>query len=237
MSYTEHAPPAGLAPWVECIWERYDDGIPIRVLPDGCIDVVWIQGAGAHFVGANSVAFMVALTPGAHAIGARMHPGAAAALLRDVVQPEALRDAEVGLGSLWPGDGERLDEALTAAVDPVAELRRGLLGQAARAAAPEALVSEAVRRLRASPAVRVVEVADGLGVSERQLRRRVRAGVGYGPKRLARVFRLQRALGAARAGEELAAAAFSAGYVDQAHFSGECRALAGVSPSGLLRAG
>ena len=56
-----------------------------------------------------------------------------------------------------------------------------------------------------------------LGVSERALRRRVTAAVGYGPKRLARVLRLRRALALAGAGSPLADAAYEAGYADQAH--------------------
>jgi AraC-like DNA-binding protein len=48
------------------------------------------------------------------------------------------------------------------------------------------------------------------------------------------VLRLERALGAARGGEELAQAAAGAGYADQAHFAHDCRALAGVPPSALL---
>jgi AraC-like DNA-binding protein len=55
--------------------------------------------------------------------------------------------------------------------------------------------------------------------------------VGYGPKRLGRVLRLRRALALARAGEELAAAAFCTGYTDQAHLSRDCRELAGVPPT------
>jgi AraC-like DNA-binding protein len=80
----------------------------------------------------------------------------------------------------------------------------------------------------------VTDLAARLAISERQLRRRVAAAVGYGPKRLARVFRLRRALDAAHAGDELARVAFDAGYADQAHFANECRALAGASPSALL---
>jgi len=38
----------------------------------------------------------------------------------------------------------------------------------------------------------------------------------------------------ARAGEELARVALDAGYADQAHFSGDCRELAGLPPSRLL---
>ena len=71
-------------------------------------------------------------------------------------------------------------------------------------------------------------------MSERQLRRRVSAAVGYGPKRLARVLRLGAALQAARTGRELAEVAIDAGYADQAHFANDCRALAGVPPSWLL---
>ncbi len=94
-------------------------------------------------------------------------------------------------------------------------------------------MAETARRLDAH-AVGVVTLAGELGVSERALRRRVSAGVGYGPKRLGRVLRLARALAAARAGDELGRVAFDAGYADQAHFSGDCRELAGVPPSVLL---
>ena len=77
---------------------------------------------------------------------------------------------------------------------------------ARRAAAPDPLVHAAVERLR-DPAARVETLARELDVSARQLRRRFEAAVGYGPKRLARVLRLERALARARAGDELAQAA------------------------------
>jgi len=48
------------------------------------------------------------------------------------------------------------------------------------------------------------------------------------------VLRLGRALQAARAGDELARVAYEAGYADQAHFTNDCRALAGVPPSIVL---
>jgi len=94
-------------------------------------------------------------------------------------------------------------------------------------------VRETVSRLE-RPGVEIAPMAAELGVSERQLRRRVTRAVGYGPKRLARVLRLQRAVGAARAGDELARVALDAGYADQAHFAHECRELAGVPPTALL---
>jgi transcriptional regulator GlxA family with amidase domain len=76
-----------------------------------------------------------------------------------------------------------------------------------------------------------------VGLGERQLRRRFLAGVGYGPKTLARVLRFQRLLALLRAPggpPSLAEAAIRTGYADQAHMTAECTRLAGRSPGALL---
>ncbi|MEU0737800.1 helix-turn-helix domain-containing protein, partial [Streptomyces lavendulocolor] len=54
---------------------------------------------------------------------------------------------------------------------------------------------------------------------------------GYGPKTLARVLRLQRALALVRSGLPYAVAAVEAGCADQAHLARETRALAGTTLS------
>lgn len=234
MSYREHAPPSALAPWLACTWERSaGDGLPVRVLPDGCVDVVWTEGGGTQIVGANTTAFVVSLGAGRRVVGARLRPGAAPGLLG--VAGEAVRDARVPVAEVWGSDGLRLARTLDEHADPVGGLRAALLARAARAERPDLLVDEAVARLARRGTV-VARLAGELGVSERQLRRRVSAAVGYGPKRLARVLRLERALTAARAGDELARVAVEAGYADQAHFTNDCRALAGVPPSAALAA-
>jgi methylphosphotriester-DNA--protein-cysteine methyltransferase len=81
----------------------------------------------------------------------------------------------------------------------------------------------------------VTEVARELAVSERHLRRLVSAHAGYGPKLLARILRLRRALARVGAGAELAEVAYAAGYAGQAHFSHDCSALAGVPPGRFLQ--
>jgi len=234
MSYREHAPPPALAPWVECTWERCDGGgPPVRVVPDGCIDVVWTEGAGTQVVGANTTAFLVHLPAGVRVAGVRMRPGAAPPLLG--FEGSAVRDARPEVHEVWGDEGRRLAEALDEGEDRVG-LLLAAVGRRARAAAPpDPLVGAAVARLE-NPAVGVSGIARELHVSERQLRRRVGSAVGYGPKRLARVLRLARALAAARSGEELGRVAADSGYVDQAHFANDCRTLAGVPPSGLLAA-
>lgn len=234
MTYREQAPPLALAPWVQCTWSRADGGgAPVRVVPDGCIDVVWTQGAGTQVVGPNTRAFTVALAAGTRVAGVRLHPGAAPALLG--VDAVALRDGRAAIEDVWGDDGLRLADDLDAHADRARVLLSALASRVPRSSAPDALVRAAVQRL-ASPNLSVAALATDLGVSERQLRRRFDAAVGYGPKRLARVLRLTRALDAARAGETLARVAADAGYADQAHFANDCRDLAGVAPSALLAA-
>jgi AraC-like DNA-binding protein len=231
MSYREHAPGPLLAPWLECIWERRGrPGPPLRVLPDGCIDIVWTSGAGAQLVGANTTAFLVPLTADVRVVGARMLPGCAPALLG--VAAEQVRDARMPAGDVLGDRGARLEHALDGD-EPVAALRALLQEWVGSASLPDPLVREAVLRLERRE-LAIAELAGELGVSERGLRRRVTAAVGYGPRRLARILRLGRALRAARTGDGLARVAFEAGYTDQSHFTNDCTALAGVPPSVVL---
>lgn len=102
------------------------------------------------------------------------------------------------------------------------------------------LVAAAVAWLERDPAAagRVGALGPTVGLGERQLRRRFQAGVGYGPKTLARVLRFQRLLALLRDDQggrpSLAEVAVRAGYADQAHMTAECTRLAGRSPAALV---
>jgi len=102
---------------------------------------------------------------------------------------------------------------------------------------PDPLVLEAACQLGV-PGARAEVVAASLGVSERQLRRRCQAAVGYGPRTLARVLRFRRFLSRVDAGDahDLAGLAAEVGYADQAHLSRESTRLAGVPPAALAGA-
>jgi AraC-like DNA-binding protein len=232
VSYREFPVNDALARWAECLWVRVGTGEPdgfARIVPDGCMDLLWSGRAGLVAIGPNTTAFVSPLPPGGSVLGVRLHPGAAPPLF-GLAAPELL-DGRLPARELWGDSAARLEEALHAAAD-MRERARMLVGfvsdRARGAEPPEPLVRAAVDRLER---VNVAEVAKDLAVSERHLRRLVTAGVGYGPKRLARVLRLRRALERVRAGVGLAEVAFEAGYADQAHFTNECRDLAGVSPS------
>jgi AraC-like DNA-binding protein len=236
VSYRELAVAEPLRPWAECVWLRTGGSGPdafARIVPDGCMDLLFGERAGLVAVGPNTTAFLSPLEPGDAVLGVRLHPGAGAPVLG--ATGAALLDARVPARELFGDTGARLEEALRAVPDLGVRARRlaGFVAGRARAAArPDPLVRAAARRVGVAP---VTDVAGDLGVSERHLRRLVSEQVGYGPKRLGRVLRLRAAIARVRAGAELAEAAFEAGYADQAHFTNECRALAGVAPGRFVR--
>lgn len=233
MSYREHRVDGGLGRWVECVWERVGPERPDgyeRIVPDGCMDLIWSERAGVTVVGPNTTAFLAPLRPGASAVGVRLHPGAAPPLFG--VPAPALRDGRLPASDVWGEAGKRLEEAAASTAERASLLIAFLASRAQQAADPDPLVRAATARLERAP---VAEVAEQLAVSERQLRRLVSSEVGYGPKRLGRVLRLRRALARLRAGAELAEVAHGGGYADQAHFTNECSALAGVPPGRFLQ--
>jgi AraC-like DNA-binding protein len=232
MAIREHRRPTVLAAWLDCVWERTADAEGDRILPDGCIDVVFSRDRGLRLVGANTVAFMSDVEPGEPVIGARLVPGAAPALLGIAAEP--VLDRRPPLSELLGDEGHRLQALLYESGDRVAILRAWLTERARHAPAPDPVVAATVREMAGADR-RIGPLADQLGLSERALRRRVTAAVGYGPKRLARVVRLRRALALARQGTSLVDVAYATGYADQAHFGHDCLELAGVAPGRFLQ--
>ena len=213
---------------LDCLWVREvpAGGVTTEILPDGCSDLVWQAGRGAFVAGPDTGPLPVTSAPGAVLVGARFRPGTGGAALG--LPLSELRNLRVDLDAL------RLDlaEQLHAELDPGEAMRRVAAVATALATAPaDGAVAEAVRRLD-RPRARVETLADDLGLSERQLRRRCHAAVGYGPKTLARVLRFRRFL--ASADGDLARAALDAGYADQSHLTRECTRLAGRPPAALL---
>jgi AraC-like DNA-binding protein len=234
--YAEWQAPAALRGAVACLWAGVTPdtgGRDALVLPDGCSDLIWEEGAGATVAGPDTrPASATEPAPGAVVVGIRFRPAAGGLVLG--LPLSELRDRRVPLGDVLPGQA-----GLTATLSP-AEAAARLLRLAGRLIADsdaDPAVTRAAALLR-DPAARTEDVAGQVGLSERQLRRRSHAVVGYGPKTLQRVLRFQRfvrLLDASAALPDLADAAIRAGYADQPHLTRECRALSGRPPAALYR--
>ena len=234
MAYRELPPPPELQSHVACLWVK--TGASGRILPDGCADLVW-TGGDLIVAGPSTSAFDAALAPAATKLGVRFKVGAAGPALG--LPASELVDRSPRLTDVWNGAGHELVEQVGEAGSVGARLRAMARALAARLPDSEPIdpvVRGAVLGVAADPRVRMAGLTDGLG--ERQLRRRFDAAVGYAPKTLAGVLRLQRFLELSRAGEtSLAQMAFGAGFSDQAHLTRECSRLTGLTPAALLAAG
>jgi AraC-like DNA-binding protein len=212
---------------VACLWWRAVGTDDVLIVPDGCLDLVWMHEE-LVLVGADQRPRTVPGSTAATTVGIRLRPGAAAAVLG---RPAGeVLDQQVPAELMWSTAAGRLADDLSTA--PVAE-QLGHLQRfvATRPGIVDSLVLEAARLLGRSED-RVSVVADRLGVSERQLRRRVATAVGYGPKMLSRVLRLRRL--PAMPGPSLSDLALQAGYASQAHMSDDVRALTGLTPVRFL---
>ncbi|MFC8359758.1 helix-turn-helix domain-containing protein [Streptomyces griseorubiginosus] len=200
-----------------------------RVLPDGCMDLLWNDGR-LLVAGPDTRAYVTEGAPSTW-VGLRFHPGSAPAFLG--VPAHELRDLRVELADLWPAsEARRLGSRVAASADPATALEDIALERAAPA---DPVLRALVASLDAGRPVGVT--ADELGLGPRQLHRRSLVAFGYGPKTLARILRLQRALALARAGVPYAETAARCGFADQAHLARDVRELTGVPLTRLLAAG
>ena len=183
----------------------------------------------------------ITMAAGTVMVGVRFRPPAGGPALG--IPLSELRDQRVELADLRPADARRLPAAL----DPAAAVARVLdvTASLVDGAPPDPAVTRAARLLH-DPRARAEDIADDVGLSPRQLRRRCHAVVGYGPKTLQRVLRFRRfvsrldALPRCPADLDLADLAVQAGYADQAHLTRECGRLAchgrpGPAANGLAR--
>ncbi|ASO20388.1 AraC-like DNA-binding protein [Actinoalloteichus hoggarensis] len=222
--YRERRPPASLSGLVRCVWHAQESTTRL-IVPDGCLDVI-VTADRVFVAGPDTRAWRSTVPPGTAITGLRFEPGQAARVLG--VPADALRNSRVDLAELWGRTGTSLAERLRAEPAALAQVF------ANRPIAPrDPEVTEVVARIDAG-ATRISTVIADVALSERQLRRRFRAAVGYGPATYLRVSRLRRAVAAAEHGGTLAEIAGEAGYADQPHLSRDCREFTGLSPAVFL---
>ena len=242
-SYCEFPAPAGLREHVLCLWKQLIMGAPgrheHRVLPDGCIDIVFINRDAPIVVGPWTEPFTARFPQGTTVIGARFHPGRATCVLGLPASP--LLNRSVPLRDLWNaaahaqfarvGDEPTLSARLAA-------LQAALNSRLVEETPSDAEVNAAIYWIACHPNGRIEQLSRWLGISHRQLQRRFSAAVGYGPKTFQSILRFQRLLhlaSSAHGQQSLAHLAAATGYADQAHMTREVGRYSGSPPSRLFR--
>jgi AraC-like DNA-binding protein len=241
--YQEYAPPRSLADHFLCLWTQSITGCQSeyaqRVLPDGCIDIIFINEEAPIVVGPWVKPFVVRFPAGTKIVGARWHPGRAPATLG--IPAADLLNQSVALPDLWSSTLSSSFEQVSEQPDLRARrssLENRLLSLLAISAPSDPIVNASIQWLARHPHGRVRQLSRWIGISSRQLQRRFSASVGYGPKSFQSILRFQRLLHlAGRAGRRGSLAELSAdvGYGDQAHMTREVQRFSGCPPTILLQ--
>src|SRR5579872_7290375 len=102
-SYREFPPAGALREQVLCLWTQSIAGSPgehaHRVLPDGCIDIVFINHDAPIVVGPWTEPFTVRFPSGTTVAGARFHPGRGTSVLG--LPASTLLNQSVPLRDVW----------------------------------------------------------------------------------------------------------------------------------------
>ena len=217
MGYREFPPPPHLRELVECAWVVDGPPEPVRVLPDGCMDLIRMSDRIA-VAGPDTTAFV---NPRGREtfVGLRFRPGTLPRLLG--VPARELRNNRVPLIEL--GFAGVQDRSLVELATALAS------GEPANETAPWSLPQ--LRHVTASlgQGAAVTDVARDIGWSSRTLQRQCAAVYGYGPATLRRILRFRRAIRLLDDGAPLADVASAVGYADQPHLHREVRGLTGMS--------
>lgn len=251
MIYREHPPHAALVPYVACYWSLRGrlaeaDAHERAVVPDACMDILFnlapeVPGSAAsQVVGTMTRPLPVRRAGALDLLGVRFRAGGAVPFL--YLSAREVTDDALALEDVWGSDADALTDRLRQIPDTAGRIR--VLDEALRARAEEAgaRADEAVlaaTRLaeRAGGTVDVDALARTTGLGRRQLERRFLAVVGIPPKTACRVLRFQAALARLHAPvpASLSRVALEAGYHDQAHFTRDFKAFAGVTPGAYVR--
>jgi AraC-like DNA-binding protein len=152
-----------------------------------------------------------------------------------------LRNCAIRLDDLLGRDARRLETQLYDAPGWEARfaiLDRELMSRLCASRAPASAVVWIWKRLvETGGRVSIGTLVDEVGFSQRHLIAQFREEIGLSPKTLARVLRFGRAIRVIKRGGpvRLAEIAQACGYYDQAHFSRDFHAFAGVTPTELIR--
>ena len=196
-------------------------------------------GLPPFVAGPATIATMPETAAGTEIVGVRFRPGVAPSILG--VSAEELLNQHIPLRAIWPHDWAApwanavARPSLHNKLDRIGEV---IAKRAAAADGPDPLVGHVVAGMISQSRWTIGELARSAGLSERQIHRRFVEAVGYGPKTLQRILRLQRLLWLASREpaprRNLAGLAFAAGFADQPHMTRELRDLTGLSPQQLL---
>ena len=253
--YREYPVPPAVMPFITCIWSLEGDGAPReRILPDGCVELVFHfrDQFCTHFANGKS-----SMQPESFVVGqmnrfieieprgrigfvaVRFNARGAYRFLPGSLKAAA--SAVVDVADIWKTSYREWGDSIASATtmsNRVATVEALLFQMLRSGRGPDAIVDRALQLIAAHfGELKIASIASQIGTSERELGRRFENSVGLSPKQFSRVYRFRHALHRLRTKrpENLTETAVACGYYDQAHFNHEFRELTGIAPGELFK--
>jgi AraC-like DNA-binding protein len=241
--YLEYSPSPRLKPFVASYWSLQVPEIKepenYRVLPDGCIDLLFdnISRPSGVIIGSMTKSVPVTLQPNARYFGVRFRPGGASSFLN--ISLKEIADTQLKLEDVWRNAYSEFSDVMdNKQVKRQIETVENLL--------EKQLSNNAIGNRKVQAAITLLNAHDGnysvnmlsktLEISRQHLNRIFTEAVGLNLKMFSRIVRLQAALECARRApvNDWALFALETGYYDQAHFISDFKDLTGVTPTNFF---
>jgi AraC-like DNA-binding protein len=248
MKYTESRPSAILQPFIECIWTLNGtapevDAQPERILPDGCMELIFHRGEPfrrlgelqphCFVVGQMIEPAFLQVSTRIEVVGIRFHPGGAYLFL--MIPMHELTHRFISMAEVWGRLGRELEEQVLGASSTrhavrlvVDDLEHRLISADVGKNRAHGLASLQIRH---HGTLSVRELARQGGISERQVEREFNDVVGLAPKMFSRILRFQRVFQAFEQNDRWVDVALECGYYDQPHLIADFRQFAATTPT------
>ena len=254
MGYQEIRPQGRFSELIDCYWISKEKRSDVyRVLPDGCADIIFNFGDAIIRTGTNenslpeksitAVGMMtcfrdVLSSTTTDLLGIRFKSGTLRRLTK--VPLHELKNLAIPAFEISLEMGPSLFDQLASCtkfetkVTYIEESLSQILNNSE--AQWDLVVSSATDLINQSRGrIKMMELADLVCISSRQLQRRFKAQVGVGIKEYAKIVRFRNAARLIKHSpdQSLLQTAFTCGYYDHAHLVNDFKLLAGTTPSGL----
>lgn len=249
--YREYSPSPSLAKYIFCYWTSPPDGIDPAILPgpsqetivpDSCIDIVFnitADGVSSSVAGPFDIPFTIPVDPGcAKDFGVRF-------LLPDFfmftgVSPHELINGSFNARDIFGEGWSIIEERIFNAAGD--EERVHILNDSLPFFSKPFDKHETVMTrmfdsvFNTCGHISATDIASATDISLRHLNRICKELTGFNVKTVARIIRFQNFIRSYRSSSEtgFSAAAYEAGFSDQAHMIREFRSFSGKTPSSVL---
>lgn len=260
MLYQEYQPCLQLRPYIRCIWilesqsnaESFNPTVE-RILPDGQMEIIFhlggrfrqlVQGKEERqdksFLYGQLHHFLDLIpVHDAKIIGIRFLPHGLFPFTS--LSPKEFQQHQISLSDLFGPSGKELEERVNEAkntTDALKIIEGFLLQHLAHSNSPDPLIvhiSDLIINHQVTGDIQ--DILKSYKISHRHFQRKFLEITGTRSKTLARIARLQKAIGLAKHQPytSLTELSLAAGYYDQAHFNRDFRQFAGMSPGHFFR--